>query len=163
MKGFKKFGMVALLVTCLLPSTAQAATNSSTKALEQSTLSLLNDVRAEHGLAPLVAKAALRRSAVAHSQDMVARNYFEHDTKGGDAWSERVLSYFRPRRTVGENIGWGNLEKGTPEAMVEAWMASPPHRKNILNGAFKQIGVGVSTGSFLGYEDTLVYTTDFGG
>ena len=155
--------MVALFVICVLPQAAHAATNSSTKALEHSTLSLLNDVRAEHRLAPLVAKAALRRSAVAHSQDMLARNYFEHDTKGGQPWSERVLSYYRPRRTLGENIGWGNLEKGTPEAMVAAWMASPPHRKNILNGAFKQIGVGVSAGTFLGYESTLVYTTDFGG
>jgi len=163
MKRFTHLGLVAVLALLVLPSLAQAATNSSTKALERSTLTLLNEVRADHGLRPLVAQVSLRRAAIAHSQDMLARNYFEHDSKAGTAWSERILRHFRPRHTLGENIGWGNVEKGTPQAMVDAWMASPPHRKNVLNGAFTQVGIGVATGGFLGYESSFVYTSDFGG
>ncbi len=41
---------------------------------------------------------------------------------------------------LGENIAWGTLWLGTPRAIVRAWMNSPGHRANILNGGYRYSG-----------------------
>ena len=41
-------------------------------------------------------------------------------------------------------------------------MSSPDHRLHILSEDFRQVGVGASTGTYKSYEETIVYTVDFG-
>jgi uncharacterized protein YkwD len=43
-----------------------------------------------------------------------------------------------------QNIGWGTAGLATPAAMVRGWMLSPPHRRIMLTGAYRDIGVGVA-------------------
>ena len=45
-------------------------------------------------------------------------------------------------RSAGENIGWGTAYAFEPRQIVDAWMASEGHRKNILNANFTHLGVG---------------------
>ena len=45
--------------------------------------------------------------------------------------------------TLGENIAWGTLWLGTPRSIVKAWMESPGHRANILNGSYRYTGIGI--------------------
>ena len=73
---------------------------------------------------------------------------------------------FQDRRTVrwlGETIGWGAGALAEPEQMVEMWMDSPPHRRTVLDGRFRIVGVGTWTGQFNGYQRVRIYTADFGG
>ena len=154
--------LVALAVLTTTSATATASKRTGTVAQRQ-VVSLLNDVRDARGLPPLALRRTLSIGARAHARDMVQRNYFDHDTLNGPSWDSRVSRLVGPRHTFGENIGWGSFASGTPDAIVHAWMNSTGHRRNILDPAFRLIGVGIATGSFQGHGEARVYVTDFGG
>lgn len=48
---------------------------------------------------------------------------------------------------MGENIARGHKRRGTPKRIVKSWMRSAPHRKVMLNGKFKHVGIGAVWGS----------------
>ena len=69
---------------------------------------------------------------------MVARDYFDHTSPGGETVLDRIKAstYLPPRAgyILGENIALGTMQLATPAAIVASWMKSPGHRANILNG-----------------------------
>ena len=79
---------------------------------------------------------------------MVSRDYFSHTTPTGEAFDTRILAtgYVRSDQLyeLGENIDCATLTLATPAATVNAWMNSPEHRENILNGEYRETGVGVA-------------------
>ncbi len=91
---------------------------------------------------------ATRRAAQTHTESMAFGNYFEHVGPRGQTPLTRMrdAGYISSRvgYEVGENIAWGTLELATPRAIVAAWMASPPHRANILDARYRETGIGVS-------------------
>jgi uncharacterized protein YkwD len=136
------------------------------EAVAAATLCLLNEQRRAHGLAPLAADPLLTRAAQAHSDDMVHRGYFEHTAPDGQTVQDRIRATgwgAGGRASTGENIEWGLRAKATPAAVVAKWMASPPHRADILRPAFTQIGVGIALGAPAVAGPGATYTTDFGG
>ena len=49
---------------------------------------------------------------------------------------------------MGENLAWGaGANRSSPRGIVAAWMESPPHRQNILDSRFREIGIGVVEGA----------------
>ena len=122
-------------------------TRSNSARIEAATLCLVNVQRARHGERALRPNADLGRSAAAHSEDMVARNYFDHTSPGGETVLDRIkASSYVPSRagyTLGENIAMGTMQLATPAAIVESWMKSPGHRANILDAEFRDSGLGV--------------------
>jgi len=100
---------------------------------------------------PLQWNHDLGEAARVHSDDMNARDYFDHDTLGGPTFSQRVWSYYSGG-AIGENIalGYGSAW----DAVIEGWMCSSGHRSNIMSSSFDELGTGVS-GPY--------YTQDFGG
>jgi uncharacterized protein YkwD len=136
------------------------------EATEATTLCLLNEERAGHGIAPLTLDEQLSQSALRHSQDMVAKKYFEHDSLDGRSFLERILAtgWQVPSWIVGENLAWGAGERATPAAIVQAWMNSPGHRVNVLDWTFRSIGMGIVQGVPVAFDGPgATYTTDFGG
>jgi uncharacterized protein YkwD len=129
------------------------------------TLQALNDARAARGLPALQADAHLARAARGHSRDMVRHRYFSHTTPGGAGLATRVkrTGWMRGRRTwaLGEDLAWGTGDLARPEAVVAAWMASPPHRRNVLNRRFRHVGIGIAPGTPFG-ETGATFTADFG-
>ena len=129
-------------------------------------LCLLNKTRRAHGLRRLRGNARLLKAAVRHSQSMVGRGYFSHDDPGGAGPLDRVrrtgyLSGVRAFAT-GENIGYGQDPTSTPRSMMRAWMASTPHRANILTGRFREVGIGGVPGTPGRGSAGGTYTTVFG-
>jgi uncharacterized protein YkwD len=124
------------------------------------TLRLLNDLRGEAGLRPLRPRTDLARAAVQHSRDMAARDYFSHG-----AMELRLLGYVSDDiAVVGENLAWGSGNQARATSAVTRWMASPGHRLNILDPAFRFVGIGVAHAhAFHGATSVTVYTVDFGG
>ena len=120
---------------------------------------MLNDIRRDHKLPPFMASAALRSAARAHSADMIARDYFEHDSPD-EAFGTRVRHYL-DSPLVGENIAWGTGRYGTPEGLVSLWMNSPTHRHIILMPSLQRVGLGVATGTFKGNAGAVMATADF--
>ena len=129
-------------------------------------LCLHNRIRAERGLPALRENGRLRRAAAAHSGDMVARGFFEHTAPGGVTMVDRIMAarYVPPRVgwLLGENLAWGTGSLATPRAVMRAWMDSPGHRANILKRAYREIGIGVVTGTPSDRGVGATYTADFG-
>jgi uncharacterized protein YkwD len=110
----------------------------------RSVLCVQNRHRRAHGLRPLRLSRSLRRAAVRHARDMVRRNYFGHVSFGGRTVGDRVArsGYARRRFSAGENIFYGLPPRPSPARVVAAWMANPGHRHQILNGAWREVGIG---------------------
>jgi uncharacterized protein YkwD len=148
---------------------ALAPTTQNLELIRAATLCLVNRERAAHGDAPLVANSHLQQSAQGHTTSMVVDDYFEHVGPGGQTPLQRMreAGYISGSHSfqVGENIAWGTLWLGTPRSIVAAWMASPEHRANILDGHFRDTGIGVSSHpprALGGGMTGGIYTQDFG-
>jgi uncharacterized protein YkwD len=143
-----------LLVFLLSAPSAPAVPTSG----ERSLLDEINRVRAAHGAPPLRIDGRLERAARAHARDMLRRGYFAH----GD-FARRLAGFGARGPAVGENLGWGVGSRGSAQAIVAAWLASPGHRANLLRRGFTRVGVGRAIGTFAGRGGTTVVTADFAG
>lgn len=134
------------------------------------TLCLINRERAARGEPPLRPNARLARAAQGHSENMASGDYFEHRGRPGDTPLSRIRAagYIFSSQLgyeLGENIAYGTLWKATPRAIVAAWMASPEHRANILDGHFRDTAIGVAPrapSSFAHGQAGAIYTQEFG-
>ncbi len=102
---------------------------------------LANQQRAAAGRAPLTIDASLTGAAMQHSDDQAARDRMSHVGSDGSNVGQRIVRNGGSFRTWGENVAAGF---STAAAVVDAWMNSPGHRRNILNGSFTRIGVGTA-------------------
>jgi uncharacterized protein YkwD len=136
------------------------------RTIGQATLCLVNEQRAARGIASLRENARLTSASARYSQRMVAEAFFAHESPDGATLVERLTSvgYLDGGDgwAVGENIGWGQGPLSTPRAMVDAWMNSAGHRRNILSADYGEIGLGLATGTPEGAGWGATYTTDFG-
>lgn len=108
-------------------------------------LALVNKERAKENLAPLKLNTALTKVAQLKSEDMKNKNYFNHTSPTYGSPFAMMKQFGINYKYAGENIAKGQK---TAEAVVNAWMNSEGHRKNILNKNFTEMGLGyVKSGS----------------
>lgn len=126
------------------PQTTQAA--STLSANEQKVLDLTNQERAKNGLQALKVDVTLSKMAHEKSRDMSVNGYFSHTSPTYGSPFDMMKKFGITYSYAGENIAMGQK---TPEEVVNAWMNSEGHRKNILDPNYKFIGVGyVSQGNY---------------
>jgi len=134
-------------------------------AVEASVVCLVNAERAAAGLAPVQPTGALEVSARRHATDMVARRYFAHVSPSGGTVDKRArrAGYLTARCwVVGEDLGWAPPELASAKAVVAAWMASPRHRAVILDGEFRDIGIGLVTRAPVGDGSGATFVLEMG-
>lgn len=102
-------------------------------------LALINAYRAANGVGPLAMSPTLTTAARGHSQDMAAKNYFDHNGLDGSTFSSRIAAAGYPGGTTAENIFAGDQ---TAKGAFESWRNSPGHNANMLNPAYTAIGIG---------------------
>jgi uncharacterized protein YkwD len=124
---------------------------------DERTLRLHNRARKNRGIRPLCVRPELTKAARFHSAEMIRKDRLWHGNVG-----RRLKRFGYNWLTYGENIAWGSGSRGSPERIFRSWMKSRGHRSNILNRRFREIGVGVKTGTFKGTRGATVYTVDFG-
>lgn len=120
----------------------------------QQVVDMVNAERAKAGCGPLAVDAKIQAAAQEHSDDMAARDYYEHDTPEGVSPGTRMTN------AGYQWMGWGeNIFKSPkdPQTAMTGWMNSPGHRDNILNCSFTHTGVGVNVSS-----NGPWWTQDFG-
>jgi uncharacterized protein YkwD len=130
------------------------------------TLCLINDERAQRGLATVHVDRRLTRAAQRHTTDMVTRSYFSHVSLTGATladrlWRARYLSR-RCAWRVGETLAWGYGAAVTPASRVRAWMRSRPHRVVLLDADYRDVGIGIAEGRPDRGGDGVTYGADFG-
>ena len=133
-----KIILLALIFICW----PQPAMAESPLYVEEIIIALCNEHRLERGLPPLEINWEAARVARYKTEDMMAYGYFGHDSPVYGSFFDMLKNFHIPYCSAGENIAAGFP---TPEAVVEAWMATPNHRQNILNRKLTQAGVGYST------------------
>jgi uncharacterized protein YkwD len=151
------------------PDANLAPSRDDVAVVRAATLCLVNRERTAHGEASLRWNNRLVTAAQNHTESMAFDGYFEHVGPDGETPLSRMrrAGYIYSDDIgfeVGENIGWGSLWLGTPNAIVAAWMASPGHRANILDPHFRETGIGVSPhlGTLAHGQAGGIYTQDFG-
>ncbi|WP_225804967.1 sigma-70 family RNA polymerase sigma factor [Streptomyces sp. NK15101] len=123
-------------------TTAGSGSGSGSGSTEEQVISLVNAERAKAGCGPLTEHPLLTEAAQGHSDDMAARNFFDHTNPDGDGPGERITAAGYAWSSYGENIAKGQT---TAAQVMDSWMNSPGHRANILNCGFKEIGIGLHT------------------
>jgi uncharacterized protein YkwD len=129
---------------------------------------LINKKRGRAGLPGLKSNKKLQKAARRHSQKMTGSGCFAHQCPGEGDLGIRLQSVGwliggLTKWLYGENLAWGRGGHGTPRAIVKAWMHAPGHRANVLQVAFRELGVGFAHGSPHSSGGSAgMYTVDFG-
>lgn len=114
---------------------------------------LTNEKRVENGLSPLTYNATLAQAALAKGNNMLAKNYWAHVAPDGtQPWAFFLAAGYQ-YKYAGENLA---RDFNDSSSTVDAWMASPSHRENMLSPNYKEIGVAVVNGNLTGSDTTLV-------
>ncbi len=133
MRGLRLASALALLAA------AAAAEPAPHAALEKKMAERVNAARAEHKLPPLTYHDGCAGVARGHSRDMAENHFFGHESPTTGKVGDRLERAGVPHRASGENVAGAK----TLAIAHRNLMASPPHRKNILNRDFTHIGVGI--------------------
>jgi hypothetical protein len=140
---------VLVLLFIVYPSPAKFSTVTSNRIIE-----LTNNARAEEGLPVLMHSSVLDQSAMLKAEDMLAKDYFAHDDPidGTSPWEWFKAAGYN-YTFAGENLAMNFSEA---EEAIDAWLASPTHRANIMNVNYDEIGIAVVVGQINGHQTTLV-------
>lgn len=117
-------------------------------------ISATNLERKKIGLPDLIKDPGLSKSAEIKMQDMFQKQYFQHVSPSGDSVSDVVRKTGYEYIVVGENLALG-VFAGDAQ-VVAAWMASPGHKKNILDARYEEIGLAVGQGMYQGRKQWLI-------
>ena len=114
---------------------------------------LTNQKRGDAGLSPLAYNASLTQAAQAKGEDMLARGYWAHVAPdGSEPWIFFINAGYN-YRYAGENLA---RDFTNSASTVDAWMASPTHKDNLLSANYSEIGVAVVEGDLNGVDTTIV-------
>ena len=108
--------------------------------VEDQVLAAVNKARAGAGCAALTVNAKLVKAAKGHAKAMAEQNFFSHSSKNGAKFSSRIKAQGYSYSKVAENIGAG---QSSAAGIMESWMGSAGHRKNILDCALRETGIAV--------------------
>ena len=129
-----------LLFALIIIGSASAATGNAV-------VQRINTIREYHGLTPLAESSRLHRAAQLHAMNMARRDYFGHfylTPYGWFSYRTWIARNYPLTCGVGENVA---LDYTTTTRAANAFMASPPHRANILNRNWRSAGASWATGS----------------
>lgn len=106
---------------------------------ERELLQETNEQRRKKKLEQVVPNQILMNLARSYAKQLAEKNILTHELNGQDL-SKRIKKSRYVFRFVGENLAVGSY---TPTDVVKAWMGSKPHRHNLLNSNFTEIGIGM--------------------
>jgi uncharacterized protein YkwD len=166
--------LVAVLAAAFAASPSGARTHegrtlAARDDVESGLLVQINALRRQHGLAPLRLNVKLRAAADAHSAAMASRGFFSHSSRDGTIFWKRVARFYPQGSSrywsVGENLLWSSPDV-VPADALRMWLASPPHKKNLLTARWREVGlsaihVTAGPGVFNNAPVTVI-TADFG-
>jgi uncharacterized protein YkwD len=116
-------------------------------------LLLTNQKRQENALSPLLLNQQLSNAAAGKANDMFAQNYWAHNSPDGKTPWVFIKGAGYNYIYAGENLARGFTNA---QDVINAWMASPEHRKNMLSSNYQSVGYAVETGKLNGEDTVLV-------
>jgi uncharacterized protein YkwD len=149
---------------CASPASPPGSDESELE-FESATACLIDEERAGLGLAEVNRAVRLDRAAKLYARDMVARRFFAHISPDGADLLDRVRGsrYLRGWNDyrLGEVLGWGTGSLSLPSSIMRAWRESPGHRQIIWGPAYRDVGIGVTSGVPTSGEPGATYAVMF--
>ena len=142
----KKLIILAVGLFIFLPF-AQLKAQTTTTPNASNIIQLINAERTSRGLNPLSQNVLLTRAAQTRSGVLATLGKLVHVSAPANTAWPTLAAVGYTYRSAGEN-----LASVPPVGMevVPAWMASAPHRANILDGNYTEVGIGISQGPYEG-------------
>jgi len=106
---------------------------------------------------PVAWNDSLALAAYLHSLDMETNQFFSHTGSDGSDPGDRIIREGYDWWTYGENIA---VNYPTVSAVMQGWLASEGHCRNIMNPAFQEIGAAYAEGVYLGTPSAPYWTFD---
>lgn len=131
MRRLSSGSVLALALALATPVTAGPA---------ESVLTAINAARAKAGCAPLRMNSKLAAAAKSHARAMAEQNFFAHSGKDGSRLPGRIARQGYDYQSAAENIAAG---QESPRKVVQDWLQSSGHRKNILDCKLSETGIAV--------------------
>jgi hypothetical protein len=123
-------------------------------------LATTNQQRADNGAAGLTLNSQLSSAAQAKANDMVARDYWAHNTPDGNPPWVFIDNAGYSYKKAGENLAYGF---STSDDTITGWMNSPSHRENMLDAAFADVGFGfANSANFVGTGEETIVVAEYG-
>jgi uncharacterized protein YkwD len=116
----------------------------------KSIIDLTNKARGLNGLSVLGENVLLNTIAETRARDMFDKQYFAHVSPTGDQASDIAQRIGYQYKIIAENIGSGTFLSN--QKVIDGWMQSPGHRKNILSTEVKELGAAITKGIMSGQE-----------
>ena len=134
---------IAGLSGCVMMSRIEppVAPPPSTRDEVRAIAELVNDHRRRLGCPPLVWMSAVASVAQQHSENMASHDFFSHTDHRGKNPFERLAEAGIVFRSAAENIAYGQQ---TAEQVMQSWLSSSGHRRNIEDCGFAQHGIGLA-------------------
>jgi uncharacterized protein YkwD len=129
----------------------------------------INVVRRSYGRSRLTLSPQLTRAGQEHARQLALAGYFSHDWSDGSpfgSWIKRFYPVGHARTwRAGENLAW-SVQDVTARQAVEMWLASPEHRRILLDKRWRQVGLGViradGAGGIYGGQSVVILAAEFG-
>ena len=149
--------------------TARVTTTSVASQLQLLVAAQINVVRRSYGRSRLTLSPQLTRAGQEHARQLALAGYFSHDWSDGSpfgSWIKRFYPVGNARTwRVGENLAW-SVQDVTARQAVEMWLASPEHRRILLDKRWRQVGLGViradGAGGIYGGQRVVIMAAEFG-
>ena len=148
--------VVAMLAAVPAPAAAWKGPGNLLEPFEQRVVELVNIERAKVGAKPLIVNFSLQEAAWRHTEHMAAKRVMCHAGCGDGDPQSRIKATGYKAATWGENVASGQR---TPEDVMDDWMHSSGHRRNILSKNFTDIGVAYAPDGAYGTSWTQVFGT----
>ncbi|MDE2125535.1 MAG: hypothetical protein KGJ62_03010 [Armatimonadetes bacterium] len=129
-----------VLLLSSIAAQSQAPVSAPGTLINTQLLQLTNQIRRQHDLAPFTENAQLDEAAAQQAADMARRDTCSHLNAQGQYLAARLsLAGYTNFTTAAEDVAAG---QPSPSSVLDAWLASPPHRMALLNPAYTEIGLG---------------------
>jgi uncharacterized protein YkwD len=152
------------------PSGTKTATTTRVgAALQRQVTAQINVVRRSYGRSRLALSTQLTRAGQEHARQLAVAGFFSHDWSDGTpfgSWIRRFYPVGGARSwRAGENLAW-STQVVTAQQAVEMWLASPEHRRILLDTHWRQVGLGViradGAGGVYGGQNVVILAAEFG-
>lgn len=141
------------LILQVMPITGVGVLGYAANIAPEEIVRLTNEKRSEAGVSALQFNASLAKAARAKGEHMLQYDYWAHTAPDGTEPWKFFTDIGYKYRYAGENLA---RDFSNPQSAIDAWMASPSHRNNMLSNKYREIGVAVVEGDLGGVETTLI-------
>lgn len=147
------FLVISAVVVSSVKTDYAGVLGATTDITAQDLLAITNKDRMTNGLQPLTLNSELSQAALMKAKYMFDKNFWAHNAPDGTTPWVFIKNAGYNYVYAGENLARGFTSSSD---VVDAWMASPTHRQNMLSPNYQEIGFAIMDGKLLGENTTLV-------